>query len=191
MTEKRVTTTLEHFLYFYPKNVTLLGVRYGERTNFMAAAWNTALSFDPPLFAVAITKKRFTHNLIVQAGNFTCNFLPNEKADIVHSCGRVSGKEVDKVARFGLKLEPSRLISSPGLQDAYAILECTLESIATFGDHDLIVGKVVAVHYEEEFFDENGALRPERVKPTLYLGSDTYVTTDGSSLVRRPRKPTL
>jgi len=191
MQAKRLTTSVERFLHFYPKNVTLVGVRHGERTNFMAVAWNTALSFQPPLFAVAITKKRFTHELLCRAGNFTCNFLPNEKADIVHSCGRVSGAEVDKVARFRLELEPSHLITSPGLREAYAILECTLENTATFGDHDLFIGKVVAVRYREDCFDENGALRPERVNPTLYLGADTYVTTDPSSLVRRPRKPTL
>ncbi|MGQ9852048.1 MAG: flavin reductase family protein [Candidatus Oleimicrobiaceae bacterium] len=191
MSEKRIATTIESFLYFYPMNVTLVGVQYGERTNFMAAAWNTALSFAPPLFGVAITKKRFTHELLCRAGNFTCNFLPNERADIVHSCGRISGAEVDKVARFRLELEPSRVISSPGLRAAYAILECTLESTVTFGDHDLFVGKVVAVHYRQDCFDENGTLRPERVNPTLYLGADTYVTTDASSVVRRPRRPTL
>ncbi|MDZ7378077.1 MAG: flavin reductase family protein [candidate division KSB1 bacterium] len=191
MGEMRVTTNLEKFLYFYPKNVTLVGVRHAQHTNFMAVAWNTALSFQPPLFAVAIAKKRFTHRLICEAGNFTCNFLPNEKADVVHSCGRISGTEVDKVARFGLELEPSQVISSPGLRDAYAILECTLESTATFGDHDLFVGRVEAVHFREEFFDDNGALRPERVHPTLYLGADTYLTTDATSLVRRPRSVTL
>ncbi len=191
MAELHVTTKLENFLYFYPKNVTLVGVRHGERTNFMAVAWNTALSFQPPLFAVAIARKRFTHRLISEARNFTCNFLPYENADVVHSCGRVSGAEVDKVTRFDLGLEPSQVIASPGLREAYAILECTLESTTTFGDHDLFVGRVVAGHYRPDFFDQNGTLLPDCVRPTLYLGADTYVSTDAASVVRRPRRPTL
>ena len=73
---KTVTTTLDKLQYFYPYTVALVGAKTAERTNFMACAWHTALSFDPPLFGVLVAKKRLTHQVITQAREFSVNFLP-------------------------------------------------------------------------------------------------------------------
>ena len=174
---KTVATTLEKFQYFYPYTVALVGAKTAKHTNFMACAWHTALSFDPPLFGVLVAKKRLTHQVITQAGEFSVNFLPWDDIQLSAQMGRISGHDRDKIQDFQVKLAPSRVIHSPVLETAYAAMECQLKETRSFGDHDLFVGEVVAVHQEEGSFDDAGVLNPARVKPLLYLGGDFYTTT--------------
>ncbi|GFP20742.1 hypothetical protein HKBW3S03_02248, partial [Candidatus Hakubella thermalkaliphila] len=61
--------------------------------------------------------------------------------------------------------------------------ECLLEDEIDCGDHTLFVGRIVIIHYEEDFFQE-GRLRTDLVKPILYLGSDNYITTREESHIK-------
>lgn len=172
-----ITTDLTSFYHFYPANVTLVGAKQGAKTNFMAAAWNTGLSFNTPLFGVAISPKRYTHQMIMDTGIFTCNFLSMKALDMIHACGRLSGRDVDKVPTLNIPLEDSQSIPCPTIQTAYAAYECVLRDRYPVGDHDLFVGEVVAVHTREGTM-KDGLLNANDLTFTLYLGSNTYLTTD-------------
>ncbi len=173
---KTVATTLEKFQCFYHYTVALVGAKTAKHTNFMACAWHTALSFDPPLFGVLVAKKRLTHRVITEAGEFSVNFLAWEDIQLSAQMGRISGHDLDKIQEFHVELAPSQVIQSPILETAYAAMECQLKETRSFGDHDLFVGKVVAVHQEEGSFDAEGVLNPAQVKPLLYLGGDFYTS---------------
>jgi flavin reductase (DIM6/NTAB) family NADH-FMN oxidoreductase RutF len=184
VTEKSISTQFAKFQYFYPYTVALIGAKSGERTNFMSCAWHTALSFDPPLFGVLISKKRFTHQVVAKAKEFTVNFIRSDQALLSAQYGRKSGFDLVKTERFPVQLNPSRIIQSPVIGNAYACFECRLEEIRTYGDHDLFVGKVMAIHEEERAFSKEGVLDPRKIQPLLYLGSDFYCTVDPGSLAR-------
>ncbi|MFQ6083959.1 MAG: flavin reductase family protein, partial [Candidatus Aminicenantia bacterium] len=114
---RKIITDFENFQYFYPYTVAIVGAKFGEKTNFMAAAWHSPLSFNPPLFGVLISKKRYSHQIISQAKEFSVNFLPFDKVKISAQMGRKSGREIDKIKTFQIKLSPSKIISSPILDD--------------------------------------------------------------------------
>ncbi|MBN2245485.1 MAG: flavin reductase family protein [Candidatus Aminicenantes bacterium] len=175
---KKTTTKIENFQYFYPYSVALVGAKSRERTNFMSCAWHTALSFKPPLFAVLISKKRMTHEIISEAKEFTVNFISFEKIQRSAQFGRISGKDMDKISHFGLKTSPGKFIGSPIITEAYASFECRLKEIRTYGDHDLFVGEVKAVHEDKNIFDRSGVLNVKKLRPLLYLGSDIYTTVN-------------
>ncbi len=59
---------LPGFYHYYPGVPAVVGVALGGRVNFCPAVWNMGLSADPPLFAVALSPKRFTHGLVLEAG---------------------------------------------------------------------------------------------------------------------------
>ena len=182
MSEKTIRTQFAKFQYFYPYTVALIGAKTEKRTNFMSCAWHTALSFDPPLFGVLISKKRFTHQVIAEAKEFTVNFIREEQGLLSAQYGRKSGFDMVKTEKFPLELNPSRIIQSPVIGDAYVCFECRLAEMRTYGDHDLFVGEVLAIHQEKESFDEQGVLNPQKIRPLLYLGSDYYITVDPDSL---------
>lgn len=179
---KKISTQLKQFQFFYPYTVALVGAQSKTRVNYMACAWHTALSFNPPLFGILIAKKRLTHQVISEAREFTVNFLAAEQVKLSAQMGRISGHERDKVEEFEVKLTPPKVIASPIIAEAYVSFECQLIDTKTYGDHDLFVGQVLAVHEEDEVFNEDGVLNPRKVSPLLYLGCDFYVTVDPDSL---------
>lgn len=181
-----ITKDISDFYHFYPSNVTLVGARRGSKVNFMAAAWNTGLSFHPPLFGVSISPKRFTHDMIVDSREFTCNFLPIEYIDIIHGTGRTSGRDYDKVELFSIPLENPEMISCPTIKSAYAAYECRLAYHYPVSDHSFFVGEVVAVHYHEDVVTEKKLLNPEKIDFTMYLGSNTYISADSGTVALMP-----
>ena len=179
---KKVTTHIKHFQYFYPYTVAVVGAKSESRLNYMSAAWHTALSFNPPLFGVLISKKRMTHQVISEAREFTVNFIDYDRVNLSARMGRISGHERDKVVEFQVQLARAKFIRSPILVEAYTAFECKLADIRAYGDHDLFVGAVLAVHTEDKSFRSDGVLDTRKVRPLLYLGSDFYVTIDSDSL---------
>jgi flavin reductase (DIM6/NTAB) family NADH-FMN oxidoreductase RutF len=96
--------------------------------------------------------------------------------------GRKSGYDVDKVKEFQVRLSPSKIIKSPVIKEAYVSFECKVADIRAYGDHDLFVGEVLAIHEEEKSFNPEGVLNTGKVHPLLYLGSDFYITIDSDTL---------
>lgn len=181
---KKVVTQLESFQYFYPYTVALVGARWQDKVNFMSCAWHTALSFQPPLFGVLVAKKRYTHDFLTGAGEFTVNFLGYGQTKLSARMGRISGRERDKVKDFKVGLAPALVIDSPVAAEAYASLECKLFEVRTYGDHDLFVGEVLAVQHDEQAFDSMGILDTRAFPPLLYLGSDFYITVKPETLAQ-------
>ena len=169
------------YYHHYPRVAVIITVHARGKDNAMAAAWHCPLSFTPPLFGVSISPKRFTHDLIMEAKEFGVNFMPMEKAELIASVGGTSGREVDKFHRFQMAKGKPRKTSVPLLADAYACYECQLVEYKTYGDHVLIVGRVVASHFETDCLTPGQVLNLERVAPTLYLGGElyTYPAKDG------------
>jgi flavin reductase (DIM6/NTAB) family NADH-FMN oxidoreductase RutF len=181
---KKVITRLESFQYFYPYTVALVGARWQDKVNFMSCAWHTALSFNPPMFGVLVAKKRYTHEFLTGAGEFSVNFIGYGQTKLSARMGRLSGRERDKVRDFRVGLSPAMAINSPVVAEAYASLECRTVEVRTYGDHDLFVGEVLAVQHDERAFDSVGILDTRAFPPLLYLGSDFYITVKPESLAQ-------
>ncbi len=179
---KKTITQIIKFQHFYPYTVALVGGQSGGQINYMACAWHTALSFDPPLFGVLISKERLTHTIISEAREFTVNFISADQVKLSAQMGRKSGHDTDKIKEFEVKLSPSRIIQSPIVEEAYISFECKLTDVKAYGDHDLFVGEVLVIHEEEKSLDAEGVLNTEKIRPLLYLGSDFYITINPDTL---------
>jgi len=179
---------LVRFYHYYPAVTAIVTVRHGNRSNALAVAWNFPLSVDPPLFGVAISPKRYSHELIVEAKEFAVNFVPLEKAELIAAVGGTSGRAVDKFKRYRIEAERPLKINSPILRDAYASYECRVVNRVEAGDHDIFIGEIVALHYQEDAFDEKGTLNLHKVSPALYLGSEQYLGTARDTLRRLDRE---
>ncbi len=162
------------FFGYYPGTVAVITSSYGGVRNVMAAGWHAALSAEPPLYGVALGRTRHTYDLVRASRSFAVHFLPFERADVIAGVGSTSGRDVDKFARFGLTAAPGVALDVPVLQDAYLAYECRVEAIHTTGDHDFVVGEVVALHHREDAFDERRLVDPERVRPTVFYGRGEF-----------------
>lgn len=171
---KKTTTNPEKLYFTYPNTVAVICTKDRDQVYVMPAVWQIPLSHSPPIFGVLVSPKRFTHQKIFEAKNFTVNYLTFDNAELITQIGSCSGRDVNKIKHFGMKLAPAKMIASPRLKDAYVSLECASLQTQTFGDHTLFAGEIKNIWYEDTFFSDN--ILNQKAEPLLYLGNLTYST---------------
>jgi flavin reductase (DIM6/NTAB) family NADH-FMN oxidoreductase RutF len=179
---KVISEDIGAYYHHYPRVATIVTAQAKGRENAMAVAWHTSISFEPPLYGIAIAPKRFTYQLIVDSREFGVNFLPFAKAELIASVGGSKGEEVDKFRQFGIAKDRPVKTAVPILKDAYAVYECKLVDDRLYGDHRLLVGEIVAVHLLKEAFSLEETLDLTKVSPILYLGSERYATVSKETI---------
>lgn len=165
----------------HPKLICIIGVKSGEKINFMTAAWHTYVSHSPALYGVAIGNGRYTYELLKKSGQFTVSFLSIDHILKIHSLGKLTGRVYNKIDLIDLDIKTGNQIDSPYLPEAYAVLECSLRQSLETGDHTFFVGEIVDYHGDESVFDKNGVIYTDKARPTMYLGKNNYITTDQES----------
>ena len=154
---------------FYPSNTALLSVSFQGKDDVIPVISFCSLSFDPPLFGVAINRKHFSHGLVKKSGCFALNLLDASKAKAIAAAGDVSSRVVkNKLSAVGLALQRARQIDGKAVKDAVAVVECKVIKVIQTGDYDFFVGRCEAA-YAAEDFDEYW--RFEKYSPSLYIGS--------------------
>ncbi len=172
---KIIQPGVDPFYFHYPTGATIVTAHAGGRDNAMAVAWHTAVSREPPYYTVSISPKRFTHGLLAKSGEFVVNFMPADQGELVALVGGCGGDKVDKFDAFQIDAQPGSQVSAPVLDTAFAAYECRVAGRHTYGDHDLFVGEIVAVQWEETAFADDGQFDLDRGSPIAYLGADRYV----------------
>jgi flavin reductase (DIM6/NTAB) family NADH-FMN oxidoreductase RutF len=133
----------------FPDPVMLVTVSAGKRTNVMTVAWSSPVSFKPPILMVSIAPKRFSHDLILEAGEFGVSVLADDQRELSSLAGTLSGKKTDKLARSEFKLINPRKINAPLIAGARAWYECKLLSHESIGDHTVFYGEVLRSDADE------------------------------------------
>ncbi|WP_078547838.1 flavin reductase family protein [Litchfieldia alkalitelluris] len=168
-------------MHSYPGMVALVTVSHEEGENIMSAGWHSYISYEPPIYGVAIGRERHTYQLLKKSGKFAINFLPYENANFIQQSGVYSGSEVDKFQQGEMGFEKGLATNSPILHDAYIAYECEVIDRNTYGDHDWFVGNIVQFYRDSEKFLENGLPNFEKLSIPLYLGRSTYTCVDKHS----------
>ncbi len=120
-----------------------------------------SLSLDPPLIALAPSKGSTSWPKIARAGIFCVNILAEGQHALCHAFA-VSGG--DKFA--GVPWSPTSR-GAPRIEGSLAWVECELELVHDAGDHELVLGRVIALGHHDGV-------------PLLYYRS-TYATLLSSS----------
>jgi flavin reductase (DIM6/NTAB) family NADH-FMN oxidoreductase RutF len=107
-----------------PGPVTLVTTARKGRANVMAMSWHTMMEFEPPLVGCVISGHHLTFDNLVATRECVINIPTVEVAKKVVACGNVSGRRVDKFARFGLTPVAASRVSAPLVDECYANLEC-------------------------------------------------------------------
>jgi flavin reductase (DIM6/NTAB) family NADH-FMN oxidoreductase RutF len=172
-------STKETVMHSYPGMVALVTSRLQDETNIMSAGWHTYISYDPPIYGIAIAKERYSHKLITGSQEFAINFLPGHMASVIQESGTVSGQHVNKLAK--LQYFNGKTINSPILEDSYIAYECRVIDIRTYGDHDWIAGEITNFYRDEQKFLKSGLPNFKEITIPLYLGRSQYLLANEKS----------
>lgn len=133
----------------YPEPVAIAKEKTGKY-NPITLGWVMVSSGNPHMFAIAISQKNYSLEVIRNAKSFVLAYPSVHMADETLFFGIHSGRDIDKMAEVQLATEPAYLIDSLLLTDATANFECSLVSEHITGDHVILVGEVIQSHLNED-----------------------------------------
>lgn len=150
----------------FPRPVCLIcTINKKGKPNVMTASFLMPISFEPKYLAFSISSKRHSFKNLKEVPEFTLNLLSKEMKKEAEICGSCSGKEVDKFKEANLICQKSRKVSPPTIKCPLSF-ECKIVKMEEFGDHFLVIGKVL-----EEW------IREEKFNPLLHYKGNIYMSS--------------
>jgi flavin reductase (DIM6/NTAB) family NADH-FMN oxidoreductase RutF len=134
----------------FAESVTVVTTVKDGKPNAMTAAWAVPVSHRPPLVVVQIAPQRYSHDIIMETGEFGLSILADDQMEVSQHAGTMSGRKADKFRGGVLVAKASSRISPPVLEGCAVTMECKLEKAISMGDHTIFVGRVVALERDPD-----------------------------------------
>ena len=135
---------------YFTTGISLVTSSGQHGQNVMAAEWTMQISYKPMLIAVFIHEESATFENIKKTKEFGINVSSEGQTMSVNIAGGYSRREIDKLkVKNSFKFLPSQKIKSPMIAGCLINAECKLVTMKKFGDHTMVVGKVIAISYDE------------------------------------------
>jgi len=161
----------------YPSPAAMIvSVDSNGTPNVMSAGevFNISLK-DPCIIGIALRKATYTHQLISESKEFTVNFPSIHQLHMMDLVGTCSGRDgFDKFGAYDIDILASDEVRSPIIQACPMNLECEMLSVTEVGDHDLFLGKVIAMHVDEDKLDQNQKMIIEKMEGFLFAEWQYY-----------------
>jgi len=141
----------EAFNKFKPEScVFVISVDKKGQPSGMIAGWQMKCSVNPPLLAVALSKKSQTEKLIRQSKEFVIAVPNKELTEAVKFFGSTHGNQVDKFKETKIQTSKSKFIKSPLIKKATINFECQLVKKVEAGDHLIFIGRILASYVNKD-----------------------------------------
>jgi flavin reductase (DIM6/NTAB) family NADH-FMN oxidoreductase RutF len=127
----------------YPTGVVIITAEHDGRPHGIACNSYTSVSLRPPLVGFCVGHTSTTWPQIRAAGRFCVNVLARHQAALAV---RFARRAVDRFA--GLRVAAGR--GGPHIVGAVAWIDCELAAEHSAGDHDFVVGHVLATRLPVE-----------------------------------------
>jgi conserved protein/domain typically associated with flavoprotein oxygenases, DIM6/NTAB family len=102
----------------------LVTAQNGEKYNTMTASWGgMGVLWGKPVAFIFIRPQRYTYTFLENTDRFTLSFFGGACRDALALCGRVSGRDTDKIREAGL-VPFSTNDGYMSFREASVILEC-------------------------------------------------------------------
>ena len=103
----------------------LTSIGLDGRYNVMTIGWGlVGRLWREPVFMVAVRPSRYTFKLIEETNEFTVNVPVDGMDETVAYCGRVSGRDFDKIKESGMTIMDGKRVKSPMIYSCIAHFEC-------------------------------------------------------------------
>lgn len=131
--------TFRETLKRFASGVTVVTVGAEEHLHGMTASSFASVSTDPPLVLVSLSRASRTHSLVTSKGSFAVSILSAEQEGLARAFAQQGVKPFD-----ALQHHPGEVDGHPLLEGAIGWLECRVAKVIEGGDHDILLGEVLA-----------------------------------------------
>jgi flavin reductase (DIM6/NTAB) family NADH-FMN oxidoreductase RutF len=136
------------------------------KPNIITLGMYMPISSNPRLVCIGVAPRRYSHDLIINSGEFVVNVPSLDLEEEMHYCGTKSGRDYNKFEELGLTPIPAKKVKSPLIKECFGHLECKVVDTRTYGDHTLIVGEVISATINEEVLTD-GKLDLIKARPII------------------------
>ena len=143
-TREAAPEALRAVMGLFPTGVTVVTTGRGARTEGMTANAVISVSLDPLLFLVSVHKDARLNQRIKEEGYYAVNLLAADQeglSRLFSAPERSSGLSAANSLGGG-----HGRTGAPLAAGSLAAIECELEAVYPGGDHELFLGRVLAVH---------------------------------------------
>lgn len=130
----------------FATGITVVTCQVGGVDHAMTANSFTSVSLDPLLVLVCVERDARFHEAITASDEWAVSILRRSGESVARwlaTKGRPLHGQLDSVPH-----SRGRATGAPVIDDALAVLECRTHSVCRGGDHDIVVGEVLAVSAE-------------------------------------------
>lgn len=148
------------------------------------------LSYDPPfvMFSAGSHEadggRKDTVVNIEATGEFVYNMATWAQKEQMNTTAMIIDRGVDEMAAAGLEALPSRLVGPPRVKGSPVHFECRLHQVIELPGrrpssvHQLVIGRVVAVHIDDAVLTTDGRVDLLKARPIARLGYKDYASVD-------------
>ena len=130
--------------------------RPGEKANIITLAWAGTICSDPAMLSISIRPERYSHDIIVETGEFVVNLVSAKLAKACDWCGVKSGRDMDKFKEMRLTEYKSEYLETPAIDESPVNIYCKVKKIEKLGSHDMFIAEVIGVTVDDKYMDEKG-----------------------------------
>jgi len=192
------TDTNDHGLRYNPLKACVVPRPIGWITTMSAEgvvnlapfSFFNVLSYDPPFVMFSAGsheedggKKDSVLNA-ESTGEFVYNMATWAQRDQMNRTALIVQRGLDEMAATGLVPLPSRLVRPPRVKGSPVHFECRLHQIVTLpgrkpsSEHHVVIGRVVAVHIDDDALTVDGRVDVLKIRPIARLGYKDYTSVD-------------
>ncbi|MCM1133139.1 MAG: flavin reductase family protein [Ruminococcus flavefaciens] len=163
-----------------------------EKPNVLTIGWTGIVCTRPPMTYISVRPERFSHDIIMNSGEFAINLTTTSMVKQVDFCGVKSGRDTDKFAVCGFHPVPSEKISAPIIDECPVALECRVTESKLLGSHTMFLAEIVGIDVDEKYIDSKGKLNLQQCGLTAYAHGEYFAlgrkTGDFGFSVRKKKK---
>ena len=187
-----------------PRPIALVSTRSPDGIgNLSPFSYYLPITGDPPLVGVVFGRRerdgaiKHSFDNLMAAGDFVINVCSDRFGPIIESLAKEYPAEVDEAVLHGLTLEPSVRVTSPGVVEALARLECVVHRTVELGTQQapvvLVVAEMVAAVLDDAVLSDPDLDHPRidllALSPIGRSGARTFLRTAPETVFHQERVP--
>jgi flavin reductase (DIM6/NTAB) family NADH-FMN oxidoreductase RutF len=147
------------------------------------------LTFDPPYVMFASNqrtdgKRKHSADNAEQTQEFVWNMATWDLREAVNNSAQEVPPEVDEFELAGVTKAPSHRVAAPRVAESPVHFECRyhatlrLPGVGPMGSVDVVIGRVVGIHINDDFITADGKLDILKARPIARMGYYDYTSVD-------------
>lgn len=141
-----------------PPPVVLVSTLFGRIRNVAPFGMVMPVSYSPPLLALGIGETRDTLKNIQDTHEFVVCVANPGLVDKIILTARFYPRNVSEFDMAGFTPLESSVVKPCGIKECQSNLECKVEWVKKAGDHQVVVGRIVAARIGDEIYQEGKPL---------------------------------